>query len=90
MDDKELYEALLARDVTDRRFRFHGSVFMMVTGLLSLARRFASRERTTEGGTIYRRGLIDEPLVVIALAGWGIGILLHFLEAHTEIDKRLE
>jgi len=88
LSDIELYESLLARDETDRRFRFHGGILLLVTGLLS-ASRFIFGRRDNDGDENPRRGLIEEPVVLITLAGWGIGIMLQFLESHKKIDRQI-
>ncbi len=88
LSDIELYESLLARDETDRRLRFHGGILLLVTGLLSVSRYIFGRQDNDDGENP-RRGLIEEPVVLITLAGWGIGIMLQFLESHKKIDRQI-
>jgi hypothetical protein len=88
LSDIELCESLLARDETDRRLRFHGGILLLVAGMLSVSRYvFGRSDGDAEEGP--KRGLIEEPVVMITLAGWGLGILLQFLDSHKKIDRRI-
>jgi hypothetical protein len=88
LSDIDLYESLLARDEADRRLRFHGGILLLVTGLLSVSR-FIFGRSDGDAEEEPRRGLVEEPVVMITLAGWGIGIMLQFLESHRKIDRQI-
>jgi len=88
LSDIELYESLLERDTADRRFRFHAGILLLVTSLLTVSRFFFGSEKE-DAEAAPSRGLIEEPVVLITLAGWGVGILLQFLESHKRIDRQI-
>jgi hypothetical protein len=88
LSDIELYESLLARDTADRRFRFHAGMLLLATSLLTVSRFIFGRGKT-DPLTEPSRGLIEEPVVMITLVGWGVGVLLQFLESHKRIDRQI-
>lgn len=88
LSDIELYESLLARDEADRRFRFQAGILLLVTGLLTVSRFIFGRDKDDDSEEL-SHGLIEEPVVLITLVGWGVGVLLQFLESHKRIDRQI-
>ena len=88
LSDIELYESLLARDEADRRFRFQAGLLLLVTGLLTVSRFIFGRDKDDDSEEL-SHGLIEEPVVLITLVGWGVGVLLQFLESHKRIDRQI-
>ena len=88
LSDIELYQSLLARDEADRRFRLHAGILLLVTGLLTASRFLFGRGKAGPAEAP-SRGLIEEPVVLITLAGWGVGVILQFLETHRRIDRQI-
>ncbi len=88
LSDIELYQSLLARVEADRRLRLHTGILLAVTGLLTASRFLFGHDKSDVEETP-RRGLIEEPVVLISLVGWGIGVMLQFLETHKRIDRQI-
>ena len=88
LSDIELYESLIARDEVDRDFRFHGSVLVLLASLLGISRLLFGRRRAEATGKP-RRVPVEEPVVLFMLAGWGLTVVMQFLEGHRRIDRQV-
>lgn len=84
--DQEKYEILLEREEENRSFTFHSVVFLLITGILVIIRAIVGKPKRKHPPV--HQSSVSDNLLALALAGWGLGIIVKHLDLLGSLYKK--